>query len=307
MKRLLAIAASALLILTGCASESEFGEVSSAIQDSQDLENASTESPLAQDDASAADAEKAELPSGADFEEVFKQLSELDIGERELQIQELGFTENSFRARAMETYGAAMPSVTWMENEIGGLSEDSVISLLASCGLFTVFEEGEPAPKDSLEASIYALDEVELRPGEVATVLFYGEYKSEPVSETAEVQTGNTAAPSPNFSVQFYVRSPLRYLDTVRGEEIYFYPRPSDGAYTSFAFDISVKPATQARCQLRNSSGVFGWEVRTDSGGTAVGYSYNLASGELGSITGFYVRCSRGDYYSDSSIFTVTG
>lgn len=38
MKRLLAIAASSLLILTGCASEPEFGEVSSAIQDSQEMQ-----------------------------------------------------------------------------------------------------------------------------------------------------------------------------------------------------------------------------------------------------------------------------
>lgn len=38
MKRLLAIATSSLLILTGCASESEIGEVSSAIQDIQEME-----------------------------------------------------------------------------------------------------------------------------------------------------------------------------------------------------------------------------------------------------------------------------
>ena len=39
MKKLLAIAASAVLILTGCASEPEFGEVSSAIQDSQEMQD----------------------------------------------------------------------------------------------------------------------------------------------------------------------------------------------------------------------------------------------------------------------------
>lgn len=38
MKKLLAIAVSSLLILTGCASEPEFGEVSSAIQDSQEMQ-----------------------------------------------------------------------------------------------------------------------------------------------------------------------------------------------------------------------------------------------------------------------------
>lgn len=38
MKRLLAIAASSVLILTGCASEPELGEVSSAIQDSQEMQ-----------------------------------------------------------------------------------------------------------------------------------------------------------------------------------------------------------------------------------------------------------------------------
>ena len=38
MKKLLAIAISSLLLLTGCASEPEFGEVSSAIQDSQDMQ-----------------------------------------------------------------------------------------------------------------------------------------------------------------------------------------------------------------------------------------------------------------------------
>ena len=45
MKRLLAIAASAVLILTGCASEPEFGEVSSAIQDSQDMQAEESQSP----------------------------------------------------------------------------------------------------------------------------------------------------------------------------------------------------------------------------------------------------------------------
>lgn len=38
MKRLFAIAVSSLLILTGCTSEPEFGEVSSAIQDSQEMQ-----------------------------------------------------------------------------------------------------------------------------------------------------------------------------------------------------------------------------------------------------------------------------
>ena len=43
MKKLLAIAISSLLILTGCASESEFGEVSAAIQDSQKMQAESTD------------------------------------------------------------------------------------------------------------------------------------------------------------------------------------------------------------------------------------------------------------------------
>lgn len=45
MKKLLAIAVSSVLILTGCASEPEFGEVSSAIQDSQDMQAEKTQSP----------------------------------------------------------------------------------------------------------------------------------------------------------------------------------------------------------------------------------------------------------------------
>jgi len=38
MKKLFALAVSTLLILTGCATEPEFGEVSSAIKDSQEMQ-----------------------------------------------------------------------------------------------------------------------------------------------------------------------------------------------------------------------------------------------------------------------------
>ena len=48
MKRLIAIAASSLLILTGCTSEPEFGEVSSAIQDSQEMQAEAEESATAE-------------------------------------------------------------------------------------------------------------------------------------------------------------------------------------------------------------------------------------------------------------------
>lgn len=74
MRRLLTIAISSLFILTGCASETEFGEVSSAIQDSQEMQtdakadSSQENSPLAESEAVDSTSDEGGRDEGAQVE-----------------------------------------------------------------------------------------------------------------------------------------------------------------------------------------------------------------------------------------------
>jgi hypothetical protein len=241
------------------------------------------------------------------FEDLVLELSRLDEESRAKRLTEAGLSKTDFRKRALELYTETMPSIEWLTKELSGETTESAVAKLASFGLFANFQVGVPASSSDLVGLPYALDAVELRAGEVVTVLVLGEYV-EPASKPAPAQTAKPSQTVTEFTVEYFIRKPLRYMDEVRNQEIYFYPRPAEGVYPSFAFDIKISPPTQAKCQLRNDKGDWGWEVRTDSKGKAVGYSYNLDFGSVRSsdiLTNLFVRCSRGDYSSDSYKFTV--
>lgn len=292
--RSLAGAITVVLILTGCAQ-------SVPQSASAPSEQASTEP-------------KEEMMTAVQFEDLVLELSRLDEENRAKRLTEAGLSNTDFRKRALELYTETMPSIEWLTKELSGETTESAVAKLASFGLFADFRVGVPASSSDLVGLPYALDAVELRAGEVVTVLVLGEYV-ESASKPAPAQSAKPSQTVTEFTVEYFIRKPLRYMDEVRDQEVYWSPKSTrDGNSVAFWVDIVTSPPTQAKCSVRNAKGdIIGEVVRSDSTGKAATVGYLifesvLNTGEVRGTnihTSLFVRCVRGESFSDSWKFTV--
>lgn len=304
------------MALSGCAQEGPTKESvpataqveSLSSETLQSTEEGSVESELGANESSI---------STEEFENLFLELAELDVEARQNKIRETGLTLTEFRRRSLDVYGDVVPSIDWLKNEIEGLSTSSASLVLASFGLFAEFEPGEAAASEELEGKVFDIDEVELRPGENTKLLYWDDY-IEPVTSAkpTPLPTQNSAT---KFSVEYYPKGKLTWVDEIRGKEIYGLSYQLNQGFKEyqFALDVVLSPPTVARCQImtsdrnfKTSGNDYGWEYRTADNGRVTVYSYKIPwANNLKSYPRLFdplwVRCSRGDYFSDSRLFSV--